>query len=162
MAAIEKMCEYGSKEYLGWEMYNAKRNLIQVNPDKRKYFRKQKATLMFFKPTNLVHRMGKYTSSIDQDDNYFHEKIRGKWCVWKNHWWGNMAYAYPITATTEYDYVLIVPTVQGKVKGQYYHQTFSKGDVIRRIKRLVGGDKYLTVVKSPLTLSEHFKAKREQ
>ena len=49
MAAIEKICEY-SDEYHGYEMYTWKRNLIQICPWHRKAFRKQKATLIFFKP----------------------------------------------------------------------------------------------------------------
>ena len=159
MAAIEKMCEFGSEEYLGWEMYSAKRNLIQVNPDKRKYFRKQKATLMFFKPTGLRHLWGSSSCEIHPDDERY-EKIDGKWHTLGRHRLKGWVTLLPIRAAYEYDYVLIVPTIQGKVDGHYYHHTFSKGDVLRRIKRLVGGDKYLTVVKSPLTLSEHFKDKK--
>ena len=43
MSEIEKICEFGSDEYLGYEMRKHKKNLIQVNPSARRNFKNKKA-----------------------------------------------------------------------------------------------------------------------
>ena len=46
MAAIEKICEFGSEEYLGYQMRDHKKNLIQVNPSARHNFKNKKGLMI--------------------------------------------------------------------------------------------------------------------
>lgn len=161
MAGIEKVCEY-SGDYPGYLMYGYKRNHIQICPEYRKEFRGQHATLIFFKPDDryVNWRISKsciasrrYYGDDDQDELFKHGR---KWYRWvcdtkrRNGW----MIAKPVSVVVQYEYVLIVPSLPGNVEGQYFNHTCSKGDTIRRLKRLVGS-KYLTIENSNLTVDEY-------
>ena len=129
MAAIEKVCEYGSDEYLGFDMYKHKKNHIQVNPSARKYFKNKKCTLYIklgewvevWKPRGTI-------LTYSRPDIYYNGPDR--WFV--RHW----------------DYMLKFeqPELQGNVDGEYINHTFDLGTTVRKLKRLVGGTKYMNIV----------------
>lgn len=133
MAYIEKMCEFGSEnkgvEYGGFQMYKWKRNLIQVHPSVRHNFKHKHATL-------IIHR-----------------------CEWREAWKPRGTILCTSNPSTDYSgpnrwfvkewfYTLQFDdaSVQGIVGGEYYNWSFDLGAVKRKIKRMLGGSKYLTIV----------------
>jgi len=59
MAGIEKVCEF-SGDYHGWLMYDYKRNLLQVNPRYRKYFKDSGKCTLYIYTKKFEKRDGKY------------------------------------------------------------------------------------------------------
>lgn len=156
MAAIEKICEF-SGEYVGYEMYDFKRNHIQISPEYRKEFRGKTATLYVFKSDLYVEHKG-----------YFQDANLG--CVNPNPTESDFELGYPDRQVSiengvrvfysvfyqnlkeykdslkekharlvqGYEYILYVPEVKGEVNGFYMNQSFEMSKVIRKLKRLVG------------------------
>lgn len=133
MAYVEKRCEFGSEdlgvEYGGWQMYKWKRNLIQVHPSVRHNFKHKRAKLIIhecrwqevWKPRGTIHLSS--TPSI-----YYSGP---------DHWYVKQWF---------YTLVFEDESVFGDVDGEYYNWSFDLGAVKRKIKRMLGGNKYLTVV----------------
>jgi hypothetical protein len=162
MAAIEKMDEV-TGEGCGWDMYAWKRDHIQVAPETRKLFKGKKATLYIFKPNedSLFHiqRWGGYTRISYNKE--FYDKIDGNWHVWKrNYLKPGYEKAVPCYVTTEYNYVLYVPEIQGEVEGRYHQDSFKIASVKRRINRMMGYK--VPVVKLDITEREFYKLSNEE
>lgn len=136
MAGIEKMSEISGIGH-GWKMYGYKRNHIQVTPDERKLFRKQKAVLFVFKSETLRH-MGKYSSTNMSYNKEFYEKINGRWHEWRNDpikpGWEKL---YPIRAVHEYAYCLYVPEIEGEVNSCFWNWSTEMAGVKRRLNRML-------------------------
>ena len=131
MAGIEKVCEFGSEDYLAGDMYKHKHNLIQINPEARSNFKNQKCTLIIAKP--LLVSAWKYRGEVmSYSDIKYHESFPNNILI--KHW--------------EYILKFEQPELQGNVYGEYYNQTFDLSTTIRKIKNLVGGNKYLTIIRS--------------
>jgi len=136
MAGIEKVCEY-SGEYVGWDMYEYKRNHIQIIPKYRKLFRDADAVLHLYLPeTCCVYETGGYVT-FNQSDYEFH-KQKG--------WTDGLTYKqyikreFPRTkARNQWDFVLQVsnPELQGEVHGCYMQSTFDLKSTIKRLKRML-------------------------
>ena len=115
MAGIEKICEF-SGEYPGSEMYEYKRNHIQICPKYRKLFRGADFELVVTsKELNFVHKQG-WSMSYNPDHNPINCKIM-----------------------TEYWFKLLVsdPELQGNVKGVYANWTYDLKDTVKRLKRML-------------------------
>lgn len=136
MAGIEKICEF-SGEYGSYDMYQYKRNHIQILPQFRKKFRKAKHTLYVSKGQRYVaSRSGSYMSVyskkmfdrcnmarfFDNYQNYLNDCLRhgGKF-------------------TNEYQYCLVVDdkSILGEVDGLYFNQTFDLACTKRKLKRML-------------------------
>lgn len=124
MAGIEKVCEY-SGEYPGHDMYNWKRNSIQVMPKYRKLFRGAEVELIFDRSTADLFRVAKgnhfkYNTLEEnyQSDPYYYSRVSGILC--------------------EYTYTLLVknPELQGEVGGEYVNYSYKPKTVLRKMKRL--------------------------
>ena len=162
MAAIEKMDEV-TGEHGGWRMYGWKRDHIQVTPETRKMFKDKKATLYIFKSDDksLCHicRFGGYSRILYNKE--FYTKIKNKWYEWKNDYLRpGWEIAKPIYVTTEYNYVLYVPEIQGEVQGCYYNHSFKLASVKRRINRMMGYK--VPVIKLNITKREFIKFSNEE
>lgn len=158
MAGSEKICEFSS-DYEGYEMYKSKRNHIQVLSKYRKHFRGEKATLYIFENgLKEVWKSGALSDATMECVNpnpteenwnnheYFRVATRTPWG--KNECFGvffdniNEYKAalkqYHQRLVMEYNYVLHVPTVPGKVHGLYTNSTHDLTAMKRRIKRMIG------------------------
>lgn len=131
VAGIEKICEF-SGEYGYGDMYNYKRNLIQILPKFKKEFRL------------AGDRHSLYILEKDSDTCIVSSVKRGT------------RYAY----VDSFDYLLQVydSELQGNVNGSYLNSFISgdKGKVFRKIKRLLGA-KRLNIKNIPLSMREVFK-----
>jgi hypothetical protein len=127
MAAIEKMCEFDG-EFCGWEMYEWKKNNIQIQPKYRKLFRGAKVKLVV--EINSVVYKNKYNSLTILDDWDFSE-------INKDYTLENLAMAN-FKTRFEYKFTLVVDdtSLQGQVEGQYTNFTCNLKDTIKKIKRL--------------------------
>ena len=107
MSGIESRCE------VSWErpanMYELKRNHIQVTKENRKLFKGQSHILFIFKPVTVS-----YVKHIEDLD-----KRNFKQCK-------------------QYDYCLYVPSVTGHVGGCYWNQSTEISTVKRKLKRMIG------------------------
>lgn len=130
MSAIEKICEFGSDEYLGYEMRKHKKNLIQVNPSARHNFKNKKCTLIIHNGEwcEVWKPRGKILTSTIPNDYY---SGPDRWYI--KEWY------YTLKFEQE--------ELQGRVDGEYRNWTYDLGTTIRKLKRLVGGSKYLTVIR---------------
>ena len=131
MSGIEKIDELtGEYPNEPWNMYSWKRNSIQVQPKNRKYFKHKNAVLTIdSKEQIFVYKSGGYTT-IDENN---HE-------IFKHYEFLKMG-----KIRWQYTYALYVPDVLGNVDGQYVNWSSEIGIVIRKLKRLVGGSKYLKI-----------------
>lgn len=172
MAACEKVCEF-SGEYPGHEMYNFKRNHIQIMPKFRKEFRGHKATLHIFEEgLQEVHKWYKSDAQLDSinpnptdadwDTGAAFRIARlmpwGKKEVWSVFFENMQEYKEALKnehcrLLMEYAYILEVPTVPGQTKGMYLNFSTDLTAVKRRLGRLVG-KKNLTIIKHTCTMSE--------
>jgi len=89
MSYIEKVCEF-SRDYHGSKMYNHKRNLIQINPKYRKYFKEVKDK----------HILYVYTKHFEKDGNTYKDG-----CIY-----------YGRDMSREYNYILLTPTLTDILK----------------------------------------------
>lgn len=151
MAAIDKICEY-SGNYTGYHMYGFKRNHIQIEPQYRKFFKGKNAILTFEKLDSEVLSCKDYyvlNYSWEKEREYYNEiyfdvpenKIEfEKW----------MKFHFKRKPTKEYFYSLEIidedwnSPANNKIFTNYTYD--NPKHVIRRLKRLLGGEKYLTVV----------------
>lgn len=156
MAGIEKVCEF-SGEYPGWEMYDYKRNHIQVMPKYRKEFRGKDAVLYVVKRDLLVD-YGNFTMKANLDC-INPNPTEADWDSWKYE--RVVHYPYPgvkeILGTffenkkqycehlktehkrlvQEYEFILHVPDVPGEVNGMYVNYTTDLTSTVRRLKRML-------------------------
>jgi hypothetical protein len=136
MSAIEKICEY-SGEYGYGDMYRWKRNLIQVLPEHRHVFRNQDAVLYIQKePTEyrISHRPHTWVSTcnaVDLPERIFKNGGKSYDTVTASNAW------HPCRVFPEYNYVLYVPAVPGRVAGVYLNWTNDLTTVKRKLKRLL-------------------------
>lgn len=132
MAASEKVCEFGSDEYLGYEMRKHKKNLIQVNPSARHNFKNKKCTLIIHRgewcAVNKERGKIRWSSTPSDDD-----------CNSNTVNWYVKEWYYTLKFEQE--------ELQGQVDGEYLNWTYDLGTTIRKLKRLVGGSKYMTVIR---------------
>lgn len=177
MAAIEKVCEF-SNEYPGGEMWNFKRNHIQIMPKYRKLFRGHKATLHIFEDgLKEVYKSGGYSDAEMQcinpnptEENWDNNEcfLYGKRTPWgKREQWGMFfdnveEYKQALKLQNmrllmQYAYILEVPDLPGEVNGLYSNYSFDLTAVKRRLARMVG-KKNLTIIKHSCTMSEFYKA----
>lgn len=131
MSGIEKIDELtGEYPNEPWNMYSWKRNSIQIQPKNRKYFKHKNAVLTIdSKEQIFIYKSGGYTTIDENNHEIFkhYEFLKmGKIC------W-------------QYEYTLYVPDVLGNVDGKYINWSSELGVVIRKLKRLVGGSKYLKI-----------------
>ncbi len=136
MAAIEKICEFGSEEYLGYQMRDHKKNLIQVNPSARRNFKNKKATLIIhaIEWRAVYKQRGEIQwSGSPSEDDYYSSTFN----------WYVPEYTYSLNFDQD--------ELQGIVEGKYLNYTYDLGTTIRKLKRLVGGNKYLTIKKEITT-----------
>lgn len=138
MAGVEKQCEMGG-EYRGSLMYTYKKNSLQVNPEKRKLFRKHKAVFFLFKPSVFVFTHGRrHAYKIGKAETVIQKTEKGGFPVWqlsgftdKDRWeQGVPKFAY------EYDYCVYVPSLQGEVDGKFFNYSSYLGIVRRKINRM--------------------------
>ena len=158
MAGIDKICEF-SGDYEPMEMYEAKRNHIQVLSKYRKEFRGAEATLYIFEgDLHEVSPGGSYWKA--ELDAIVSQPTEADWDSGNGYRYGLYEYGrrniYQVffdnlagykkfakkqrnlRVIPEYTYVLSVPSVPGKVGGIYINNTFAISDVKRRMKRLIG------------------------
>ena len=131
MSGIEKIDEL-SGEYPNepWNMYTWKRNSIQVQPKNRKYFKHKNAILTIdSKEQIFIYKSGGYA--------HVNKNNEGMFKSWVEDGIGNIRW--------QYTYTLYVPDVLGNVDGKYINWSLELGIVIRKLKRLVGGSKYLKI-----------------
>jgi hypothetical protein len=145
MAGIEKICEF-SGDYPAYKMYGYKRNLIQICPNYRIYFRKKEAVLLFFKP--------------ELHDTYSRNIVWKIPFVWKLFKHINTKWFCGLISNKYYlhwDYVLIVPDVPGKVDGCYFNYTTNRWLTIFNIwRKLIRGKFGVTTIY--LTEKEFFES----
>ena len=136
MAGVEKVSEVSGIGH-GWKMYGYKRNHIQVTPEERKLFRKQKAVLFIFKSGCLRH-LEKYGSSNMNYNREFYQKINDRWYEWRTNWKKpGYEYLHPIRAVKEYAYCLYVPSIEGTVNGCFWNWSTEIASVKRRLNRMM-------------------------
>lgn len=137
MAGIEKVCEF-SGEYGSYDMYDYKRNQLQIMPKYRKLFRKAKHTLYIEKPKKFL---GYKNSDSYIFSSNFEKKLKDEM----------ESYIPPFTNVKEfldysgqkivhkYEFALVVEdkNLFGEVNGIYCNHTSNKKHMIRKIKRLL-------------------------
>lgn len=128
MAGIEKICEF-SGEYNDSEMYKWKRNHIQIKPEYRKNFKGCPMMLIFYKPWP------------DEDPMMMFD---GRRCIDVNMVEYDLI-INPDDPNSEW-YDKLAGNVNGVYHNWYYAPLHNKMTVIRKLRRLVGGKKFLTVV----------------
>lgn len=136
MAAIEKICEF-SGEYVGGEMWNHKRNHLQILPKHRKEFRGKQHILRFFKPDLVIRVKTGYVYLVSEEvhvrNEYpgsYSDYIKSELAYYNNrNRKGVLAH--------EYQYVLEVPDVPGEVDGEYSGYTYNKKLLKKRLKRML-------------------------
>ena len=131
MAGIERVCEY-SGGYCGINMYDYKRDHIQIHPKYRKEFAGQPHKLVIkTKRKIFYYKANGFEFEIDKSDRAFlFFKVKTKY---------------------EYKYILEVPGLQGNVRGQYINWSCNIGNVKRRLKRLLKTRKLDIIHKEELT-----------
>lgn len=136
MPAIEKICEL-SGDYGSYDMYRHKRNHIQIMPEHRKEFRGAHAELVFTKVE--LQQCRRFRSGVSSQTLY-HFDVAEYFDGNVKAWWNEMVYFDGFFHRVEYTYELRVsdPALQGEVSGVYLNWSTKKGDVIRRMKRLIG------------------------
>ena len=136
MPGIEKVCEFSGDDG-GFEMRGFKRSHIQILPGHREAFRGAHAELVFTKVK--LHQCERFHRSLYSRTlthhaaaEYFGGNIKA--------WWDDVVYYDGYFHQVEHTYELRVsdPALQGEVKGVYLNWSYKKGDVIRRLKRLIG------------------------
>jgi hypothetical protein len=139
MAGIEKICEL-TGEYPGYLMYGYKQNSIQIMPKYRKQFRGHKAVLLIFKPEwRYTYRSGSGKGTVSWAAWYGDDRDEGR------------LYA-------RYDYCLYVPSIPGRVEGEYWNFTNRISTMKRKMRRLVGVNN-LTIRKVNMTQLEFYEQK---
>jgi hypothetical protein len=139
MAGIEKICEF-SGDYPGSNMYQYKKNSIQIVPKYRKKFKKSEHILHIFQPDKKWR--GKCNSwSMDYDVREMDD-----WTpAFKNvkEWETFFSSRNGCRVSFEYMYVLQVfkEDLQGEVNGLYLNWSYDLTAVKRKIKRIIGGKK---------------------
>lgn len=138
MAGIEKICEF-SGEHCGSDMYSWKTNHIQVKPEFRNQFRGCSHVLEI--KTDEARYQDRFGSSMCRKGYAEDGMCWGKDFSSEseaNKFYKRMGYR-PVT---EYVYTLIVEDkhLQGNVEGRYINYTTNLGTMLRKMKRLVGGD----------------------
>ena len=126
MAGIEKICEF-SGEHAGYDMYGFKHNHIQIKPEYRKNFKGCAMMLIFYRTR--------------PDDTTF--VIKGNKLIEVN------LVEYDLIINQEDPNSEWYDKLAGRVNGVYhnwYYTSSKKTTVIRKLRRLVGGKKFLTVV----------------
>jgi len=137
MAAIAKLCEY-SGEYPGYLMYKYKKNLIQIMPEYRKLFKGKVHTLYIFNPTvRMEHKRSSGWKTYNSNE--------WKWDDWNPPFKSENEFKEYILRccptyrfVNHFDYMLSVPDLQGRVKGEYFNYTTRLSTMKRKIKRLLG------------------------
>lgn len=148
MSSIERVCEF-SGESGGFEMRGIKRSHIQILPEYRKLFRGAPAELVFTKvELKHCHWVGGtlYSRYIDYLDALpFGGDVKALW--------EDLVYYDDFFHRVEFTYELRVsdPALQGEVEGIYLNWSVNKGDVIRRLKRLIGKN---LVIRNEVKLSK--------
>lgn len=150
MAGIEKICEL-SGDYPAHLMYGYKHNHIQIDKKYRHLFNGKKATLVFYKPTQVImSKSGSYShfneKRLEWDDSMvMHNNRLYKWVTNRKYPW--MQWARYQRLTNEHQYCLIVddPELQGRLQGHYMNWSFDKFAVIKKLTKLVGAGN-LTVI----------------
>lgn len=134
--SIERVCEF-SGEGGGFEMRAIKRSHIQILPEHRKAFRGAHAELVFTKVE--LHQCERFNRTLYSRTLSHHAAVAYYGGDIKA-WWDDVVYYDGYFHNVEYFYELRVtdPALQGEVKGVYLNWSYKKGDVIRRLKRLIG------------------------
>lgn len=144
MAGIEKICEYSEDGY-STNMREYAHNRIQILPEYRKEFKKQKSTLYIKKKPSVVN--DKFFGSLSGEDlHIFNQRRKQGVSLSQINLDRHFNYC-KLTFSFEYDYYLDVPTRQGQVDGKYHHYTTDRGAMRRKLQRLVGGKRFLKIKK---------------
>lgn len=141
MAAIEKICEY-SGDYCGWDMYEYKRNSIQVAPRYRELFRGATAKLIIREKTLRIGN--KRRDALFYPDDWFPGHTLGS-IDYSKYSYGHGGLW---RTRVRYEYSLVVEDkhLQGIVGGEYIHYSSEISDVKRKLIRLLRCDKNKFVV----------------
>lgn len=143
MAASEKICEF-SGEYPGWYMRRYKRNRIQVMPKYRELFKDQPHVLFIMKDREEYSQdpwRKIWSHSYDQDKNVFKKYNKDRrWHEDKNYYVDGCS-EYFRTRAGALNYCLYVPTVQGRVSGEYWNGTMNPSRAIRNIRKMLKAKK---------------------
>lgn len=135
MAGFEKICELTGVHY-GNEMYDFKRNHIQIASQHRKLFRHADHTLKF--EVESVRYVTKSGSSMFRYDYREFSRVCGQ--TFRNQAEADdyAKHVMGMSVRTHYRYTLLVtdPKLKGRVNGRYIGYTFCKTDVIRRLGRM--------------------------
>ena len=110
MAGIEKICELSS-DYPGGDMYAWKRNSIQVCPQYREQFKGRQHTLYV------------WVSGM-------HGRIKRR----NAYKWGYE----PKMTLREYGYCLYVPSLPGRVRGEYINWSYDLRAVKHHLRKILG------------------------
>lgn len=136
MAGIEKICEF-SGEYGSYDMYQYKRNHIQIMPKFRKHFRNAKHTLYIRKGQQYAASPGgsyMLMHSKKYFDKYEMTRFYGNYQNYLNDCLRNNR-----KLVNEYEYCLVVDdsSILGEVDGLYFNQTFNLSCTKRKLKRML-------------------------
>lgn len=120
MAGIEKVCELCG-DYLGWKMYELKRNHIQVCKKCRNEFAGKESTLILFKPDIKDYQFSWFLGEPRQIRKY-------EYCLKVNDIQGN---------------------VKGMYYNQTYDKR-GFGKIVRRMRKFVGKENLTTVTENSI------------
>lgn len=136
MSGIEKICEF-SGEYPGADMYQYKKNSIQIIPSYRNKFKNAEHVLHIFKPVKIWKGKGK--QSFTQDYNL--DEMTDWSIPFTNikKWEKFHSSRYNCRAVNEYNYCLQVfdDKLKGEVDGIYLNWSTDISAVKRKIKRIL-------------------------
>lgn len=134
MAGIEKVCEF-SDEYIGPEMYEFKRNHIQIHPRCRKQFRGATHTLFIETVKPYFNTgLGGLTQFNPESKNHFDPPFESVF-----DYIDYVRYFYGWRLTKKFDFNLRVedPHLAGRVDGNYWETTTDLPSLKRRLKRML-------------------------
>lgn len=136
MSGIEKICEFAG-DSCDFNMYQTKRNHIQIAAQHRKKFRGAKAELVF---TSAQLDQCRRIRSTTYCESLGHHEAVAFYDGDIRTWWNDAVYYNGYFHRVEHTYELRVydPELQGRVKGVYLNWSTNKSAVIRRLKRLIG------------------------
>lgn len=159
MAWIEKVDEVDG-EYYGGVMYGYRRDCIQTHPKNRKLFKGRPHVLVYYHVEDSLEANG-YSISVFTEPGrcrlrdvvpevaYFKKRskipkqklrrVREGKVRWSDVVWEHSYVAPEARYMSEYYYVLYVPSLPGRVDGEYVMWGNSRSKIERKLKRIVGG-----------------------
>lgn len=134
MAGIEKVCEF-SDEYIGPEMYEHKRNHIQIHPRYRKLFRGASHTLYIESVKPYFALKGGGITEMNPDALNHYEPPFGSVREYVEY----VRYFYGWRPVKEVAFNLKIddPELAGQVEGNYREWTTDFASLKRRLKRML-------------------------